>query len=239
MIAPQIEAAEPLGARAEGLRLGDPRGHHPGVQRPSRPRSRLRPRGPGALTPRQGRTGQGPLRRRRPPRPPLDGHRFLNCSPPGRVEPTKGRRRKATALLCPRGRNTSSPPASQRAGELAPGAERDAAVSSTARAGCGRGRDGRECGRGHRSVRGRRGEFALPRAIRGFLRTHRWRRNEGAGSVTKTHGTSRSRGSSSGVANLPFVACSRIGVQATNGTPRLPAKGAGTQCGPVTFLADP
>ena len=30
--------------------------------------------------------------------------------------------------------------------KLAPGAERDAAVSATARAGCGRGRDGRECG---------------------------------------------------------------------------------------------
>jgi hypothetical protein len=28
--------------------------------------------------------------------------------------------------------------------------------------------------------------------------------------------------------DLPFVACSRIGVQATNGTPRPSAKGAGT-----------
>src|SRR6201996_8983941 len=34
-----------------------------------------------------------------------------------------------------------------RPGKLSPGGERDAAVSATALAGCGRGRDGRECGK--------------------------------------------------------------------------------------------
>ena len=70
MIAPRLQALEPLGQELQRLRLGDPRGHHAGLQRPPRGRDRARPGSARAVAARPGRTGPGCLGGQRPEQPP-------------------------------------------------------------------------------------------------------------------------------------------------------------------------